>query len=85
MSICQHTLSTEQLRQLLSISRENPKLQDLYDVITIVSNTGIRNGELRNLRWTDVDFQKCQLRIDCLRSRHVPFGPEDTTDPDGSS
>jgi integrase len=76
MSIRQDTLSTEQLRQLLSVLREIPELQDLYDVVTIVSNTGIRTGELRNLRWTDVDFQKCQLRIDCLHSRQVPFGPK---------
>ena len=44
------TLDNTQLNQLLRLSAENPEMQDLHDVLVIVSSTGIRVGELCQLR-----------------------------------
>jgi integrase len=72
------SLSNEHLHQLLSISKEDPRLQELHDVVMIVSSTGLRSGELRNLRWIDIDDQKHRFKIGggmSYGSRWVPLGP----------
>jgi integrase len=51
-------------------------MRDVHDVIVIVSNTGLRGGELRDLRWKDVDLAKCNIFVGhaMSRGRVVPFG-----------
>ena len=51
-------LSLEELRLILAISRNEPNLRDLHDVLMIVSNTGIRSRQLGELRWADIDTQR---------------------------
>jgi integrase len=36
-----------------------------YVVVLLGGDAGLRGGEMRALRWTDVDVQKGQLRIEC--------------------
>lgn len=50
-------------------------MRDLHDVCTILSNTGIRIGELRELGWASVDLQKRQLVVNpkTFYMRTVPF------------
>jgi integrase len=72
-------LSKGQLRRLLDLSIADPTLRDLHDVVMIVSNTGIRPGELRDLLWTDVDLQGCKFTVaekKNARMRSVPLGPQ---------
>lgn len=71
------TLSNDQLHQLLKIASEGPGLQDLYDVASIVSYTGLRRGELENLRWSDVAFDKSRLIVDSPMSMSVRYLPFD--------
>lgn len=68
------TLSLEELRLLLEILARDPDLRDLYDLVSIISNTGIRPGELRELRWADIDFRKRQLVVHGTSyRRYIPF------------
>jgi site-specific recombinase XerD len=72
------TLGNRQLNELLRFSAANPEMQDLHDVLVIVSSTGIRVGELSELRWADVDFQLQDLEVSssgCSR-RRIPFGSD---------
>jgi len=71
-------LSLDELRRILAISAEEPNLRDLHDLMTIISTTGIRTGELRELRWTDVDSIRRRVVIGKNSKsgylRYVPFG-----------
>ncbi len=57
------TLSTAQLRLLLDFTDKDQSIRDLHDVAMIISNTGLRAGELGQLRWIDVDFERRALCI----------------------
>jgi integrase len=72
------TVSNDQLRQILSISYEDPSLRDLHEIASLVSYTGIRPGELQNLRWSRVDVPKCRAFVATKRVRghYVPLGPK---------
>jgi integrase len=72
-------LSQGQLRRILDLSTADPILRDLHDVVVIISNTGIRAGELRELRWCDVDLQARKLAFTVPmnpRMRSVHLDPE---------
>ena len=62
------SLSNEHLSLILSSAKEDPNLQDLVDVVTIISNTGIRAQELIELRWSDVDVEKRDLVVNSKKS-----------------
>lgn len=50
--------------------------QELKDAVTLVLNTGMRLGELRDLRWEDVNLAEKTICFRSTRSfdvRHVPF------------
>jgi integrase len=57
------TLSHDQLSRILDLSEVDQSMRDLHEVVTILSNTGIRAGELRQLRWADIDFYGRKLVI----------------------
>lgn len=52
-------LSEEQIVRLVE---KNPRARDLA-LITLLYDSGIRIGELVQLRWNDVDFDRKQLRV----------------------
>lgn len=70
-------LNKKQLGIWIAIAKAIPNLRDMHDIVVIVSNTGIRFGELASLCWPQVDLQKRQLTVRAKRSgmRIVPFGP----------
>ena len=73
------TLNDEQANALVSVVTESPATQDLADVVKIILETGLRAGELRELRFADVDHDKRQLATSSTKSctrRVVPCGPE---------
>ena len=72
-------LSLDELRLILAIAAEEANLRGLHDILTIISNTGVCSGELRQLRWADISNQHCRF-VACENShrghpRYVPFGP----------
>jgi integrase len=74
----QNALSIVEVKTLLAEVKSNFGSCDLQDVITIVAATGIRSGELGNLRWADVDLVQRQIMVDSKRTGHkrqIPFGP----------
>jgi integrase len=73
-----YTLSRNQLHRLLDHLEKDQSMRDLREVVTIISNTGIRTGELCQLRWTDVDVPRRRFFLVNAKSayeRYVPFGP----------
>ena len=57
-------------RQLNGLSRHRPRapdmaaaLQDLYDLVVMLLDTGARCGELRALEWSQVDLDKRAIRL----------------------
>jgi len=78
MKSAPRSLSDEQLRRLISRTKEDQRLRDLHDVVTVISNTGIRAGELRALRWADIDLHKRQIILNEGKTgkRPMPFGPK---------
>jgi integrase len=72
------SLTNAQLSRILSCAKENPKLRDFFDVVTIISNTGPRARELSDLRWSDVDVEKRELVVKSKQSasiHRVHIGP----------
>lgn len=72
-----HMLSPDKLGHILNLSAADPNLRDLHDIATILSNTGLRRGELQELRWTDMDIRGLSLNVQWRGGlRQVPFGPK---------
>jgi integrase len=74
-----YALSNDQLRQILDLLEKDKGMRDLREVVTIISNTGMRTGKLCQLRWADVDFHHRRLTLANTMSafeRYVPFGPK---------
>ncbi len=70
-------LTQAELQQLQAAAQNTPGMQDLCDVVMIVSRTGIRPGELVRLSWSSVDLDKGQLVVDAkIGTRMVPFEAE---------
>jgi len=70
-------LSTEQIDQFIRIANADPSLHITRDVVLVLSETGIRAGELCELRVSDVDVANNRLFIPGTRSegRCVPLSP----------
>ena len=56
-------LSEDEVRRILTLAKEDPRLQDLYDVANIVLHTGIRLNELSNLRRDDLDLPNRRVAV----------------------
>ncbi|CDQ41529.1 site-specific integrase [Virgibacillus salexigens] len=55
-------LELNELKEFLSIARKNGLSMD-YLIFTTLAYTGIRLGELIALKWSDINFTDCTLRI----------------------
>lgn len=53
------TLPVEQIASFLREARES----DVFELYYIDLATGLRRGELLGLKWSDIDFQACNLRV----------------------
>ena len=60
----------EPTRQLNGLSRHKPRspdmeatLQDLFDLVVILLDTGARCGEIRCLEWPQIDLEKRTIRL----------------------
>jgi integrase len=63
-------LSKEQEQALFAAFEELPNGSDLRDIVTIMLRTGIRRGELEQLRWSDIDHKTGELHVG---SRRIPL------------
>jgi len=67
--------ATGELAEFLSaVEKLNP---ELFEVASIVANTGIRSEELCALRWCDVDFASRCISVASMKapsSRRIPIG-----------
>ncbi len=68
-------LSDEERARLLDVCKEssNPYL---YIAVVIALSTGMRQGEIMNLRWSDIDFQKERIILEETKNgerRAVPI------------
>lgn len=72
-------LADEQVKTLFAVSTESLATQDLADVVKIILETGLRAGELRDLRWIDADIIGGHFSVKGnAPTRYVPFGPGTT-------
>jgi integrase len=55
---------------MASLESENAN-KELKDIVTLVLNTGMRVGELRDLRWKDVNFQDRVITVGKTMSRFL--------------
>lgn len=76
-------LNAEQVNALVTLSTESSATQDLADVVNVMFETGLRSGELRDLRFIDAEIIGIDAEITGGRfsvkgkvpARFVPFGP----------
>lgn len=67
--------SIQEIRAILAAAGTDPKLGDLQDVVSILLYTGMRCGELRELRWSDINFEDKSITIiagKTVRTRSIP-------------
>lgn len=70
-------LSTEQVDRIITVANADPRLHITRDVIQILSETGLRSGELCGLRISSLDIANNRLFIPRgkTKGRFVPVTP----------
>ena len=79
MKTIRRMISHEEIRLLLDFAEQDGGLRNLTDVVKLISNAGIRSGELCRVRWADVDFDRRRLGVvegEGFCKRSVPLGPK---------
>jgi len=72
----QHIFSDEELILILDYCKNNKRYQHLYAPYLILATTGLRSGELANLVWDDIEFERRVIKV---RTKTLPNGREWTT------
>lgn len=68
-------LTVEEAASLLELAK-NSRSKDAYHTILIALDTGMRLGEIFNLRWSNIDFKNGQIWVRETKNgspRHVPM------------
>jgi len=68
-------LNEEEAASLLDLAK-NSRSKDVYHTILTALDTGMRQGEIFNLRWSDIDFKNGQIWVRETKNgspRHVPM------------
>jgi len=73
-----YPVSLREFQQLLAAVGNDAVANNLRQIAAIVFYTGIRPGELKSLTWSNVDMEKCSMRVGSKsgKQRTVPFGHE---------
>lgn len=69
-------LSSEEEAGLLEALAENPLVRD---VVIVALNTGLRRGEIFNLKWFDLDFGRAMILVQESKSGKKRFVPMNDT------
>lgn len=69
-------LSYEEEQRLLSALRENPAVRQ---IVTVALHTGLRRGEIFNLAWNDVDFDRRFILVQQSKSGKKRMIPMNST------
>lgn len=69
----QHVFSQEQVIALLNHCKNDGRHRFLYAPYLVLAMTGLRSGELTNLTWDDLDFDRRVIKI---RNKTLPDGRE---------
>ena len=69
----ERVLTAQEERKLLEVSTDN-----LRAIITVALNTGMRRGEILNLKWTQVDFETKMIKVEKTKSDKVRYVPINT-------
>jgi len=69
----QHVFSDEELILILEYCKENKQYRHLYAPYLILATTGLRSGELANLVWDDIEFERRVIKV---RTKTLPNGQE---------
>jgi len=69
----QHIFSDEELILILEYCKNSKLHRHLYASYLILATTGLRSGELANLVWDDIDFDRRVIKI---RTKTLPDGRE---------
>jgi integrase len=64
-----HFLAEEEVHHLLLICKEHHP--DFYPLLYTALATGMRLGELKHLRWCDVDFSRRQIKVENQPAWHT--------------
>ncbi|WP_158307218.1 tyrosine-type recombinase/integrase [Simkania negevensis] len=67
-------LSMEECQRLIAACKES-KNPYLYSVVVIALSTGMRKGEILNLRWQDIDFEKRLITLEETKNGKVRYVP----------
>lgn len=72
------TLSENELTEILSLSRKDPFMRDVHDVVVIATGAGLRARELCHLTWDDIDLAKSSLTVGSKSAhiRTIAFGED---------
>jgi integrase len=68
-------LSKEEQERLLTACRES-RNPNLYPIVAIALLTGMRYGEIVNLKWGDIDFHRCLITLHRTKNgdkRYIPL------------
>jgi integrase len=67
-------LSAEQVRRLFAAAREW-RGGRLYPILVLAVSTGLRQGEILGLRWSDIDLDRGTLTVRRTLHQDMTFGP----------
>jgi len=69
----QHRFSDEEIILILEFCKNSERHKHLYAAYFTLATTGLRSGELSNLMWEDLDFERRVIKI---RTKTLPDGRE---------
>jgi len=72
----QHIFSDEELILILDYCKSRKQYKYLYAPYLVLATTGLRSGELSNLVWDDIEFERRVIKV---RTKTLPGGREWTT------
>lgn len=71
-------LSDEEKERLLKVCKES-ETKELYPIVLLAISTGMRQGEILNLKWEDIDIKSSRCILHETKNgerRSVPFPPQ---------
>lgn len=68
-------ISMDKMQRLLAAIEASPQNEYLLPIVRFLALTGARRGEVLNVRWTDIDFEKAIWKIKDNKSGTTQYKP----------